>query len=152
MVRRRHREGGPNSPTSEAHQTVTEVYHTFERLRRRHTRLGRLVRRREANADDLAARRRGRPTTAAAREQAGYNEAWSRWSASYDEVAAAADGLLRGQARSLSDVIMMFAALEWMLLSDQVIVDRDAERSVRRFGRELRRLAADVEVGQYASR
>jgi hypothetical protein len=89
----------------------------------------------------MAARRRGRLTTATAREQVGYNEAWSRWSASYDEVAATADRLLRAQARSLADVIMMFAALEWMLLSDQVIVDLGAERSVRRFGRGLRRLA-----------
>ena len=150
MASRRQRE--PDAQTSEADQTVTDLYRAFERLRRRHARLGRLVRRREANADDLAARRRGRPTTAPAREQAGYNEAWSRWSASYDDVAAAAGRLLRARARSLADVIMMFAALEWLLLNDQVIVDHDAERQVRRFGHGLRRLAADVDLGQYASR
>lgn len=89
----------------------------------------------------MVARRRSRATTGTVREEVGYNEVWARWSASYDEVAAAADRLLRARARSLADVIMMFAALEWMLLSDQVIVDLGAERSVRRFGRGLRRLA-----------
>ena len=150
MASRRQRE--PDAQTSEADQTVTDLYRAFERLRRRHARLGRLVRRREAEAEDMVARRRGRLTTGTAREQAGYNEAWSRWSASYDDVAAAAGRLLRARARSLADVIMMFAALEWMLLTDEVIVDRGAERSVRRFGRGLRRQAADVDLGQYASR
>lgn len=139
MASRRQRE--PHAQTSEADQTVTDLYRAFERLRRRHTRLGRLVRRREAEAEDMVARRRGRLTRGTAREQIGYNGAWSRWSASYDDVAAAADRLLRARARSLADVIMMFAVLEWVLLNDQVIVDRGAERSVRSFGRGLRRLA-----------
>jgi hypothetical protein len=37
---------------------------------------------------------------------------------------------------------MMFSVLEWLLLADGVIVDRAAERQVRRFGRGLRQLAA----------
>lgn len=141
MANRSHRGRDADRQASDDGQTVANLYEMFERLRRRHTRLGRLLRRREAEADDLASRRRGRLTTAATRQQVGYHDVWSRWSESYDDVAAAADRLLRRQPRSLADVIMLFGALEWVLLTDQVIVDRAAELQVQRFGRGLRQVA-----------
>jgi hypothetical protein len=101
-----------------------------------------LLRRREAAAEDLRHRSRGRISTAAARDKVDYHAIWTRWSASHDEVAAAADRLLRSRARSLTDVLMLFSALEWVLLCDGVIVDSTAERQVRRFGRGIRRLTA----------
>jgi hypothetical protein len=78
-----------------------------------------------------------------ARERVGYHGVWSRWSESYDAVATAADRLLHARPRSLSDLCMMFGALEWVLLADAVIVDRAIEREVCRFGRGLRQFAAD---------
>jgi hypothetical protein len=37
---------------------------------------------------------------------------------------------------------MMFRALEWVMFADAAIVDKEAERQLRAFGRNLRRLAA----------
>jgi hypothetical protein len=122
---------------------LADAYETFVRLRERHSRFARVMRRREAEADALSKQSRGRVTIAAARDRVEYHPAWSRWSESYDEVASAADRLLRSRPRSLADLLLMFSALEWILLADAVIVDREAERQVRRFGRSLRRLVAD---------
>jgi hypothetical protein len=128
---------------SEEVGTVAELHEKFERRRRRHIRLGRLLRRREAEAEDLNTSSRGHITTDVARERVGYHGVWSRWSASYDAVATAADRLLHTRPRSLSDLCMMFGALEWVLLADAVIVDSDAERQIRRFGHGLRQLSPD---------
>jgi hypothetical protein len=128
---------------SDGGEDLTDLHEIFERLRRRHARLGRMVRRRETEAEDLSRRSRGRVSNPAARDRVGYHKVWSRWSQCYEELAAAADGLLRAQPRSLADLLMMFKALEWVLLADAVIVDQAAERQVRRFGRSLRQLAAD---------
>lgn len=138
----RDRRPGPGSPTSEAVDTVAELCAAFERLRRRHLRLGRLLRKREIEAVELNSSSRGRITTDMARERVGYHDAWPRWSESYDDVALAADRLLGVRPQSLADVVVMFGALEWLLLSDAVIVDRAVERQVHRFSRGLRQLAA----------
>lgn len=114
---------------------VADLHESFERLRRRHRRLSRLLRRRELGVEGLITGSRGRLSTEATRERSGYHEVWSRWSQSYDAVSSAADHLLRARARSLPEVIKMFSALEWLLLSDGVIVDLAVERQVRRFGR-----------------
>ena len=53
-----------------------------------------------------------------------------------------ADLLLRTRPSSVADLVMIFGALEWVLLTDDVIVDEAAERHVRRFDRSLRQLAA----------
>jgi hypothetical protein len=135
---RRRQEGA----ASDGDDALTDLYETFERLRRRHGRLGRMVRRRETEVKDLIRRSRGRVSTTAARDQAGYHEVWSSWSQSYDELASTADSLLHTRPRSLAELLMMFNALEWVLLADDVIVDRAAERQIRRFGRGLRQLAA----------
>lgn len=79
---------------------------------------------------------------AVARDRVGYHRAWSEWSKSYDEVASAADRLIGSRPRSLPELVLIFHALEWRLLTDGVIVDRGAERQVRSFGRRLRQLAA----------
>jgi hypothetical protein len=121
---------------------LTELYETFERLRRRHLRLGQVKRRRAAGAYVRIAPNTGKVATATARRRAGYHAAWSRWSQSYDEVTAAADRLIRPQPKSLADLVMMFRALEWVLLADATIVDKEAERQLRAFGRNLRRFAA----------
>jgi hypothetical protein len=135
---RRHSQGGQGADNGEA---LTDLHETFERLRRRHARLGRMVRRREAEAEDLIRRSRGRVDNAEARDRVGYHGVWSRWSQCYDELAAIAESLLHARPRSVADLLMMFNALEWVLLGDEVIVDRAAERQVRRFGRGLRRFA-----------
>jgi hypothetical protein len=122
--------------------TLADLHETFARLRHRHARLGRMVRRREAEAEDLTSRSRGRLTNAVACDRVGYHKVWSSWSQSYDELAAVSDRLLHARPRSLADLLMMFDALEWVLLADAVIVDQAAERQVRRFGRSLRQLAA----------
>lgn len=120
---------------------VTDLYGTFERLRRRHLRLSRVVRGKEAEAKLLRKQSRGRVTIATARERVGYHPAWSRWSDSYDLVASAADRLVRSRPRALSEVLLVFRALEWILLTDAVIVDSVAEHQVRIFARNLHSLA-----------
>jgi hypothetical protein len=114
----------------------------FERLRRRHLRLGQVKRRKAAGAHLQIAPNTAKAATATARRRAGYHAAWSVWSQSHDEVATAADRLIRAQPKSLADLVMMFRALEWVLLADAAIVDKGAERQLRAFGRNLRRLAA----------
>jgi hypothetical protein len=121
---------------------LADLHETFARLRHRHARLGRMVRRRETEAEDLTRRSRGRVSNAVARDRVGYHQVWASWSQSYDELAGAADSLLHARPQSLTDLLMMFNALEWVLLADAVIVDQAVERQVRRFGRGLRRLAA----------
>jgi hypothetical protein len=137
------RDRRPGSPTFEDASALADLHEVFERRRRRHVRLTRLLRRRDAEGEDLKTSSRGRITTDVARERVGYHGVWSRWSASYDAVATGADRLFHTRPRSLSDLGMMFGALEWALLSDGVIVDRAVERQVRRFGRALRQLAAE---------
>lgn len=117
---------------------VAQLHAAFERLRRRHTRLDRVLRRSVAEAEELI--RRSRVTIAMARDEVGYHPIWSRWSEADAEVADAADRLLRARPQSLLDLVMIFTALEWVLLTDQVIIDRAAERQLRRFGRALREL------------
>ena len=104
-------------------ESLTELHETFERLRRRYARLGRMVRRCGAEAEDLIRGSRGRVNNATARDRVGYDRAWSSWSQCYDELAAIADRLLHVRPRSLADLLVMFDALEWVLLADQVIVD-----------------------------
>lgn len=121
---------------------LTELYEAFERLRWRHLRLGQVKRRRAAGAYVRIAPNMGKVSTATTRRRASYHAAWSRWSQSYDEVSAAADRLIRAQPKSVSDLLMMFRALEWVMFADAAIVDKEAERQLRAFGRNLRRLAA----------
>jgi len=121
---------------------LAELHDRFERLRQRHARLGLMLRKRTVEADELTTRSRGKITNADAREQVGYHEVWSAWSQTYYEAAEAAGLLIRARPRSLTDVLMMFDALEWVLITDGVIVDRNAERQVRRFGRALRGVGA----------
>ena len=121
---------------------LTELYETFERRRRRHVRLGQVKRRRAAGANFQIAPNTRKATAATTRTRANYHAAWSRWSQSHDEVSAAADRLIRAQPKSLADLVMMFRALEWVLLADAAVVDKEAERQLRAFGRSLRRLAA----------
>lgn len=121
---------------------VIDLHDTFEKLRRRHLRLTRDVYGKAAQADQLGKRSHGRVTIAAARERVAYHSAWSRWSESYDGVASAADRLIHARPRSLAELLLVFHALEWTLLADDVIVDRGAERQLRNFGRRLRKLAA----------
>ena len=137
------RQFGQGGQGADEGEGLTDLHETFERLRRRYRRLGRMVRRREAEADELTSRSRGRISKTTARDRVGYHRAWSSWSQSYDELAGAADRLLHTRPRSLADLLVMFSALEWVLVSDGVIVDQAAERQVWQFGRGLRRLAAD---------
>ena len=121
---------------------LTELYQAFERLRRRHLRLGQVKRRNAVGAYFQIARNTGKVSTAGTRRRASYHAAWSRWSQSYDKVSAAADRLICAQPKSVPDLLMMFRALEWALLADGAIIDEEAERQLRAFGRSLRRLAA----------
>jgi hypothetical protein len=142
MASEQSQRGGQGGQGADDGRALTELHETFERLRRRHARLGRIMRQREAEAEDLARRSRGRVSNTTARDRVGYHRVWSSWSQSYEELAVAADSLLHARPQSLTDVLMMFNALEWVLLADAVIVDQAAERQVRRFGRSLRQLAA----------
>ena len=132
-----------HGPTDDA--ALAELHDTFERLRRRHARLSRVVRQKVAEADELVRRSRGKSSVALARDRVGYHDVWARWSESHREVAAAADSLLRARPSSVAHLVMIFGALEWVLLADGVIVDQAAERDVRRFGGSLRELAAGRE-------
>lgn len=125
-------------PTS----ALTELYEAFERLRRRHLRLGQVKQRKARGAHLQIASNTRKVSAATIRRRADYHAAWSRWSLNYDKVSAAADLLIRAQPKSVSDLLMMFRALEWALLADAAIVDKEAERQLRAFGRSLRRLAA----------
>lgn len=101
-----------------------ELQRTFDQLRRRHARLGlqvRLLERIESPAD--------------------YHATWARWSSAYDEAATIADRLVRSPPEDLDDLVGMFAALEWILLSDGAVVDSGAARQLRMFGRRLRQFA-----------
>jgi hypothetical protein len=142
MASQQHRPGAPTTPVPAGDEAVVDLHETFMQLRRRHSRLGGMVRRREAEAEDLTRRGPGKITRTTARERVGYHDVWSQWSESYDNTAKAADRLLRSPPRSLADVLMLFNALEWALLADGVIVDHAAEGQVRRFSRDLRRLVA----------
>jgi len=86
-------------------------------------------------------RSRGRVTMDVALHRVGYHPAWSAWSESYDQVADAADRLIGSRPRSLPELVLVFYALEWLLLTDGVILDHGAERQVRASGRHLRQLA-----------
>ena len=142
MVRRPRRETVTGRQSGER-DALADLHGAFERLRRRHARLGRAVRRSEADVEDLVRRSRGKITLSAARDRVGYHVVWSRWSQSYDDVGDAADRLVRSRPASLADLMVMFGALEWTLLTDAVIVDRAAELQVGLFGRRLRRFVAD---------
>jgi len=50
--------------------------------------------------------------------------------------------ILRYPPHTISDLAIQFDALSWALLSDGAVVDYQAERQVRAFGRQLRHLAA----------
>ena len=121
--------------------TLVDLYATFERLRRRHVRLSRVIRRKQAEAEAVRMRSRGRVTMDVALHRVGYHPAWSAWSESYDQVADAADRLIGSRPRSLPELVLVFYALEWLLLTDGVILDHGAERQVRASGRHLRQLA-----------
>jgi len=121
---------------------LAELHDAFERLRRRHARLSRLVRQKAVDAEALVGRSHRKISVALARDRAGYHGVWSSWSESHDELAATAGLLLRSRPSSVADLVMMFGALEWVLLTDDVIVDQTAARDVRRFSRSLRQLAA----------
>ena len=121
---------------------LTELYEAFERLRRRHLRLGQVKRRKARGVCFQIAPNTRKASATTVRGRADYDAVWSRWSLSYDKVSAAADRLIRAQPKSVSDLLMMFRALEWALLADAAIVDKEAERQLQAFGRRLRRLAA----------
>lgn len=134
MVRQAEREDTSGS-------ALTDLYATFERLRRRYVRLTRMMRRKRVDADALKRQSRGRLAMHVALDRVGYHAAWSAWSESYDDVADAAARLIGSRPRSLPELVLIFHALEWLLLTDGVIVDRVAERQVRAFRRHLRQLA-----------
>lgn len=134
MVREAEREGISGS-------ALTDLYAAFERLRRRHVRLTRMMQRKRVEAEALKRQSRGRLTMDVALDRVGYHPAWSAWSKSYDDVSDAAARLLCSRPRSLPELVLIFHALEWLLLTDGVIVDRQAERQVRAFGRRMRKLA-----------
>ena len=122
------------------------------RLRLRWARQGRRVRALAAEADNIAtARSIGRTRGAkarnaileAARQDVGYHPTWARWSATADELGELIDGILRCPVRTIADLAIKFEALSFLLLSDGAVVDRQAERQVRVFGRDLHRLAAN---------
>jgi hypothetical protein len=124
---------------------------SFARVRRRWARQGRRVRQLASEADKIATDRdvgrlRGARRQVAAletaREEVGYHQAWARWSATGDEVADLVATILRRPARTLRDLAIKFDALAWLLLGDSAVVDHEAERQVRAFGRELRKLTA----------
>jgi hypothetical protein len=127
------------------------LYDAFERRRRRYARLSRRVRGNEAAAEELVRGSRGKITLSAARDRVGYHVVWSRWSQCYDDASEAADSLLRCRPTSLADLLMMFSALEWLLLTDAVIVDHTAEHQVRLFGRRLRRFVAGRQTSATSS-
>lgn len=108
----------------QASTELAELHRAFDQLRRRHTRLGRQVRRLEKVKNSTE-----------------YHSTWARWSSSYDETAAMADRLVRSHPKDLDDLVGIFAALEWLLLSDGAVIDTVAERQLRMFGRRLRQLA-----------
>ena len=123
----------------------------FDLLRARWARQGRRVRQLGVEADKVAKMRgigHARDTKRrvaileSAREEVGYHVAWSRWSASSNELAELVEQIMSQPARSVSDLAIRFDALAWLLLGDGAVVDREAERHVRVFGRELRELGA----------
>ena len=121
----------------------------FARRRSRCARQGRRVRQLATQADDLAMARgiglaggdrRYSAALDALRAEIGYHEAWARWSGTVNEVAELANRIARRPARSLSDVVTKYEALQWALLDDGVLLDDAVRRQVKAFGRELRGL------------
>ena len=124
---------------------------SFARLRARWARQGRRVRQLSAEADKVATARnighlRGSKRQVAAleliREETGYHGAWGRWSSTADELADLVARILSQPARRVPELAVKFDALLWLLLGDGAVVDDEAALQVRRFGRELRRMAA----------
>lgn len=120
---------------------------SFVRVRARWARQGRRVRELAAQADEIAsARLNGRVRERRrmldkVREEVGYHSAWTRWSATGDELEQVVMRILDHPAPALPDLIAKFDALLWLLLADGAVVDHVAERELRKFSREIRRLA-----------
>lgn len=128
---------------------LADLGRTFASLSRRLARQGRRVRRLALEADQVAKDRgialhgrgkRRRASLDAIRDEVGYHAAWARWSETSDEMAALTEYIFRLPARTLGDLAAKFDVLVWLLLHDGAVVDTEAVRYVRGFGRELRRL------------
>ena len=123
-------------------QSLDDLHLDFVRLQARWARQGRLVRRlrQELGPSATSGAKAGRGGDRGA-GTALYKSAWSRWSATADELAHNVESILSEPAQNVSDLAIKFEALAWLLLSDGAVVDQHAERQVRIFGRQLRRMA-----------
>ena len=120
---------------------------SFVQLRARWARQGRRVRELAARADEIASTRLNgrvrerRRLLDKVRQEVGYHAAWARWSATADELELIVQQVLDHPDFALPYLVAKFDALLWLLLADGAVLDRVAERQLRRFGRELVRYA-----------
>ena len=115
---------------------------SFARIRARWARQGLRVRQLTAEADKIA-KARGirhlpgpRRQTAALeviRDEVGYHSAWTAWSGTADTLADLVAEIISQPARTLPEVAVKFDALLWLLLSDEAVVDHEAELQACRF-------------------
>ena len=127
--------------------SLTELATLFAQLRARWARQGRRVRQLSVKADEIVTERprgrvRGRRRLLnKAREEVGHHAAWARWSATADELEVVVKQVLNHPTGTVRDLSVKFDALAWLLLADGAVVDHVAERELRKFRRELHRLA-----------
>jgi hypothetical protein len=72
---------------------------------------------------------------------AGDRAAWSRWSRAVSECAELCEQIAKEPARSLAGLAVNYRALLWLLVGDDVILDRAVRRRAVAFGKELDALA-----------
>ena len=102
---------------------------SFARLRTRSARQSLRVRQLAAEADKIA-KARGIGHLRGPRR---YHSAWTAWSGTADTLADLVAEIISQPARTLPEVAVKFDALLWLLLSDEAVVDHEAELQACRF-------------------
>jgi hypothetical protein len=68
--------------------------------------------------------------------------AWQRWSDEMEQAAHVVEQMARSIAPDISSLAMKFGAILWMIEADESLLDEGDLRRLRRFGRDLERLAS----------
>ena len=67
--------------------------------------------------------------------------AWQKWSDTMDEIASVIEMMVGSPAPHIADLALQFRAILWQIETDQSLLDRGDARRLRRFRRNLDRLA-----------
>jgi hypothetical protein len=69
-------------------------------------------------------------------------DAWPQWSATMGEITDLTQHLVASPAPDLQDLAVKFRAILWLIEVNESLLDTGDLRRLRRFGRELSRLAS----------